>query len=358
MVKDTVNLLADGFARPEVLWLLFLLPLGTVARYLTARRRKRALQIWLGEQRPGSVHERRQWLVSFCRSLGLALLIIGCAGPQWGRDPDVPRALGRDIWIVLDVSRSMLAENPSRLERAKQYVRELAEELQRHGEYRLGLIAFAGQAKVLCPLTDDYNHFYYALKLAHPDRFGSAGRLGYNDDGSSFGTSLRAALNLAAIVHEELLRGYEQVVLITDGDDLAGNWQPAIARLRQTGMAVHVLGVGDAANESRIPSGRAEEPFLFYVDESRGRLLVMTRRHDEVLEAMTSAVEGVFQREESVQHPLVQWFEQDVKPLPAREWTDDRLPLLVQRYGWFFGAALALFIIGIARSEKPVEDRP
>src|SRR5262249_5004961 len=152
---------------------------------------------------------------------------------------------GRDIWAVLDVSRSMLAEDRisspppstlrgaasmegySRLDRAKRSLRDLADTLQRQGDYRLGLVAFAGQAKVLCPLTADYDHFRFALALAHPDRFGPAGRLSYNDDGTASGTSLRAALSLTATLHDPRVRGFEHVVLITDGDDLAGGWEAA-----------------------------------------------------------------------------------------------------------------------------------
>lgn len=377
MVKDSMNLLIASFTHPWVLWLLFLLPLLTLGRLWVQRRRQQAMQIWLGEIRLGLSRCRRQWLASLCWYFGLVLLIVGCAGPQWGRDREVPPALGRDLWVVLDVSRSMLAEDRAslpnrslnrdgswgegnnRLDRAKHYLRELADTLERHGDYRLGLVAFAGQAKVLCPLTEDYDHFRFALALARPDRFGTAGRLSYNDDGAGFGTSLRAALSLAATLHDPRLGGFEHVVLVTDGDDLAGGWQTAVGRLRPTGMSVHVLGVGDKDKDCFIPSGRSEEPFLTYEDEAEGRRRVTTRRQDKLLEDLAVAADGDYQPEEESAQPLVRWFEQSVAPLPPREWTEDRRPLLVQRYGWFFGVALALFVIGIARSDRPlpIEDQ-
>ena len=376
MVKDSLTLLSAGFAQPWALWLLFLLPLLTLGRAWVRRRRELALQVWLGELRLGGSRRRRQWLAPLAWYCGLVLLIVGCAGPQWGRDPEVPPALGRDIWIVLDVSRSMLAEDRasppvpipnrkgswgdgySRLDRAKRYLRELAEVLQKNGDYRLGLVVFAGQAKVLCPLTEDYEHFRFALAIAHPDRFGPAARLGYNDDGAGFGTSLRAALGLTAALHDPRLRGFEHVVLITDGDDLAGGWESAIGRLRQSGMAVHVLGVGDKEKDSYIPSGRPEEPFLMFDDEE-GRRRVTTRRQDKLLEELAAAANGDYQPEEEDVRPLTTWFEREVASLAAREWTEDRRPLLKQQYGWFFAGALALFFVAIVRSDRPlaIEDR-
>src|SRR5207245_152963 len=169
---------------------------------------------------------------------------------------------------------------------------------------------------------------------------GPAWRAAYDDDGSSFCTSLRAALSLAASLHDEQTRGYEHVVLVTDGDDLAGNWQLGVERLENTGMNIHVLGVGDKEKDHWIPSGRADDPYLTFEGER-----VTTRRRDDLLQELATAAKGEYQAEESAVQPLAQWFEQVVAPLPLREWSEDRQPLLTARYAWFYGAALALFVI-------------
>jgi len=355
MVTSAVNFLSDRFANPSALALLLLLPVLAAGAHWIRRRRCRAMQTWLGEQRAGAWAERRQRLAMASWAAGIVLVIIGIAGPQWGRDPSAPPARGRDIWITLDVSRSMLAEDPqSRLDRAKRYVRELLDDVQRHGDYRLGLIVFAGKAKVLCPLTEDLDHFRFALELAHPDWLGPSGRLGLGEESGSFGTSLRAALTLTAGFHDDRLRGFEHVLLITDGDDLAGGWQSGAQRLKNAGMVMHVFGIGDKDKERFIPSGRADDPYLALEGER-----VTTRRHDELLEELATVAQGDYQTEESGAHPLVQWFELAVAPLPLREWTEDRQPLLVQRYAWFFGGALVLFLLGLVRSDRPlpVEER-
>ena len=93
-----------------------------------------------------------------------ALLALVVLGPEWGRgDPgELPDpARGRDVLIVLDVSRSMLADDvpDSRLAQARRALEELTEAVQRRGGHRLALVAVAARAQVLCPLTQDFDHF-------------------------------------------------------------------------------------------------------------------------------------------------------------------------------------------------------
>ena len=85
-------------------------------------------------------------------SAGLALLIVAAAGPRWGEYFEDVEMQGIELLVVLDVSRSMLAEDvkPSRLERAKSDIRDLLRELR--GD-RVGLIVFAGMARLEVPLT-------------------------------------------------------------------------------------------------------------------------------------------------------------------------------------------------------------
>src|SRR5262249_14978457 len=140
-----------GFASPALLWLSGVLLVLAVAEGFVQRRRRRALA-WLGgfprlrtlvAQEPGL-----RPLRSFCRPLGLRLRVPAAAGPQWGRAWDQPAAPGRDLVVVLDLSRSMLAEAPSRVERARAALADLVDTVQRRGGHRLALVVFAGRAKV------------------------------------------------------------------------------------------------------------------------------------------------------------------------------------------------------------------
>src|SRR5262245_51834048 len=110
------------FANPWALYLLAAVPALAVAGLLAARRRRRAVA-GLGSAAALRSLAAREGFGPALRSvlLGAALtwLAVGVAGPQWGLDPEGAVAQGRDLVVVLDLSRSMLAETPSRLARAK-----------------------------------------------------------------------------------------------------------------------------------------------------------------------------------------------------------------------------------------------
>jgi len=94
--------------------------------------------------------------------LAVAGVGLALARPQWGETTEISRALGEDTLFILDCSRSMLASDvqPNRLTRAQYSILDF---VQRHGRGRVGLVAFAGQAFLQCPLTFDYDAFRDAL---------------------------------------------------------------------------------------------------------------------------------------------------------------------------------------------------
>src|SRR5579872_3182320 len=122
--------LTTWFAYPAFLGLLGMLPILALLLVYSRRRRQRAYEL-LGQagalqKLQQSAQAPRAWLAA-CLFLGLALLTVGAAGPRWGRMPGAsvtsPR---RALVLVLDVSRSMLAEQPSRQEQARRALQHLA----------------------------------------------------------------------------------------------------------------------------------------------------------------------------------------------------------------------------------------
>src|SRR4051812_32395549 len=146
--------LRHWFANPWGLALLVALPvLGIIA--LLALRRRRAALARLGHlpavqaliSAPGRL---RRWKRTGL-TLVLVLLCAGIAGPQWGRDWEPAAAHGRDLVVVLDMSRSMLAETPRRLDRARAALIDLSRTVQERGGHRLALVVFAARAQLICP---------------------------------------------------------------------------------------------------------------------------------------------------------------------------------------------------------------
>ncbi len=337
MAESAVNLLESFFSHGWVLLLLGLVPLLLLGSWLAQRRRRRGLVQWTGGRALADVSPRRRSLLACAAFAVPVLLIVGSAGPQWGRDPAAPGSLGRDIMVVLDLSRSMLAEYPpeSRLGRAKRYLNELTDTLQRRGGYRLGLTVFARQARVLVPLTEDYDHFRHLLEQVHPDGLGGVVRLGEGEEG----TRLRPALELAVNYLDPRSAGFQELLLVSDGDDLAGDWRVGLEAARRAGVPIHVLGVGDPEKAMRIPHAGG---YLKYQDD-----WVTTKRHDEVLGALARETGGLYVPEETAFLPLVYWFQEHIASLPVREWTEDQRPIPVARYGWLFALALVLLVLGM-----------
>lgn len=207
------------FAAPEFAWLL--LPLLLPAAALLARRQRLT---WAPSQ-------TRPWRAVLWLPAGL-LLVAALCRPQWGEVSVRQENPGRDFLFALDVSRSMLADDlaPRRLAAAKQAIARLLPELQ--GD-RLGLLAFAGTAFLVCPLTQDQDAFARALEEAGPDSL----PLG--------GSNLAAALNEA---QRALSSGAgKTLILLTDGEDHAGGAPEAARALAAAGITLHVVGVGAPA---------------------------------------------------------------------------------------------------------------
>ena len=194
-------------------WLSLIPPLAVAWVLLSLysrRRRQRAADAFVAQAMRSRIlpvdSRARFWFKLLFREAAIVMGLVALAGPQFGDQVEevVPR--GSDLYVLIDVSRSMLAQDvpPSRLGRAKADVAALLNRLE--GE-RVGLIAFAGQAVVKCPLTVDYDAFRRSLDELDP---ASAPR-----GGTAIGDAIRKALE---VFHAKTERD-QAILLFTDGDD-------------------------------------------------------------------------------------------------------------------------------------------
>jgi Ca-activated chloride channel homolog len=319
-----------GFAFHQAMYLLALLPVLGVFGLWAWRQRRLALARLGYAPALRTLVSEQGWLRlfrNFAGSMGLSMLVMGIAGPQWGRDLSQPPAPGRDLVVVLDLSRSMMAEAPSRAERGRAGLLALADAVQKRGGHRFGLVIFAGKARVLCPLTHDYDHFRDALEqldLAHPPPELSAG------------TRIGAALQEAAALHDPRFKGQQDILLISDGDDPAGDgeWHAGAEAARDQQIPVYTVGVGNAAEPSPIP---ARDGHQRYQDK-----VVLTRLEEKPLQEIARLTRGTYTPAQTRPLPLVELFHDQIERGPVREETEDALPVYQQRYAWFMGPALAL----------------
>ena len=198
-------------------------------------------------------------------------------GPGWGEKMRETTNEGTDVLIALDVSRSMLAKDadPSRLEKAKSAVRLIAGSL--NGD-RIGLIIFAGDAFLQCPLTNDTGAFLMFLDSAGPDSLRVQG------------TDIGKMLAEAGRVYKKKRLTSKMLVVITDGEDHEGGVDAEAEKFREMGVSVYAVGIG--RDGDLIPAEGSDDAGNFYRDSSGS--LVKTKKNDTLLKQLADKTGGFY----------------------------------------------------------------
>jgi Ca-activated chloride channel family protein len=294
---------AIRIAAPHRLWLLAIVLLLGAFGALSLLRRRAALRAACGalapRVAPGANLERPAARLSLSLG-GLALLALALAQPQCGTRAELSQRWGADVVVVLDVSRSMEARDvrPSRLERARMEVGALLDRLR--GD-RVGVIVFAGEAFVQCPLTTDYDAARLFMRAVGPGAVPQQG----------------TAVANALLGAKELLDGAERgsrgkvVLLVTDGEDHDGQVHAAASALAADGIRIHVLAVGTAEGapipvldgggaagflrdrQGRPVSTRLDEATLRLVADLGGGRLFVAGDPGRGLDALVAALQEV-----------------------------------------------------------------
>jgi Ca-activated chloride channel family protein len=291
--------MAMTWANPEALWLLTLLPVAAAALWWNAARRRRATRMF-GQSATLDrlIAGRARWwraAKAALMMLGMALLIVTLAGPQYGSRTRVLRKRGIDIVLALDFSKSMLARDvhPSRIKRAKAELEELLDQLH---EDRVGLVAFAGDAMAF-PMTVDYS----AVRLFLRD----LGPLDMPVGGTAIGKALIAAKRLIESSNPgndeetEVDPRAKVVILLTDGEDHEGDPIAAAEELKAAGIQVYTVGIGSATGEP-IPSYAADGTLTGHMRDASGRLIMtsLTPDNEETLAKVASITGGKYVKAE------------------------------------------------------------
>ncbi|MBO4345096.1 MAG: VWA domain-containing protein [Victivallales bacterium] len=228
----------------DMLYLLWALPLLFLIYIYAGHARRKAMDRFaasgMQERLLASVNPvRRRWK-QFAVVVALAFLIIALARPSWNPVAREVTRRGRDVVFVLDVSRSMLADDlqPNRLERAKIAIGDCIDVLE--GD-RVALVVFAGTAIVRCPLTVDYGFFRMMLSDVECRSVGKGG--------TKIGDALRLVMN---DVFDGQEKQFKDVVLITDGEDQDSFAKEAAEALGKASIRLIAIGLGDEANGTPI----------------------------------------------------------------------------------------------------------
>ncbi|MFA5203754.1 MAG: VWA domain-containing protein [Lentisphaeria bacterium] len=323
---DTVSLLVG----------LAVLAAAAVAAVLAARGRRRVLAALarppLAGRLVASLDPGRRRLRQVLFFTGLCFLLLALARPWWGtRLVTAPRH-SRDLLFAVDVSRSMLARDvpPSRLEHAKWFVREVA---RRSPGDRFGLIAFAGDAMLECPLTQDLNTLFQFLDTLDT-RSAAVG-----------GTNLAKALDTARRAFSGAEGGHRAVILLSDGEELEGQAAAETARFKESGVPLFVVGVGDPVNASMIQLGDGA-----FVRDAAGKM-VATKLNEAGLRALAEATGGIYVRSTALDANVAA-VEARVKSLVPAEHAASTRRAPIERFQWPLMLGLLCLLARLALGER------
>lgn len=277
---------------------------------------------------------------------GLSLVLVAAARPQFGDRPASLAHTGRDLLVLLDLSRSMNAsdgesgrstqDSLSRLTLAKSAVLEA---LATSPGDRVGLVVFGGSAFLQLPLTANHAAFRRFLDAAT------------TDDLANPATDLSRALAAAATTFEhEGERGFQTVLLLTDGESVEGDVGPPLKRLRLAGVPVFAIGIGTSEG-APIPADSSEAPEQWHRDHI-GRI-VQSRIEEGDLRRAANETNGVYLRWTSA---IGAGLSAELGKLEKRTMSSRTSPERADRFQWPLGLAVVMLavqpLIGVKRRRQ------
>jgi Ca-activated chloride channel family protein len=326
-----------NYAAVNLLWIILLL----AAFYVWAFKRKiklieRFVDKGLLSTVADSFDAKRYWVKAFFLLLACILCVIAFTRPQWGFKWEEVKRKGVDIFIALDVSKSMAAEDikPNRLERSKLAIVDMLKNLQ--GD-RAGLIAFSGSAFIQCPLTNDYNGFLLALNDVDTNTIPRPG------------TSISSAIKEALKGFEGGAKKYRVMIIISDGEDHEGDAEAMAKAAHAEGVNIYCIGIGSPEGELISIIDRAGNKSFLKDKEDR---VVKSRLNEGLLKKIALATGGSYVRSTPTEFGLNIIYNERVSKMEKREFENKMKKRFYERFQIPLAAVLVLLLLEPFISER------
>jgi len=327
------------FEHIEYFWFLLVIPLLTVIYLLIYYIKKKNLKNFgdpklVFELMP-EASSKKYHFKFLLTMLAVLMVIIAIAGPQVGTKLAEVKTSGSEIMIVLDISNSMMARDikPNRLERSKQDLGRLMEQLQGS---KVGLIVFAGDAYVQIPLTHDLPAARSILQGVNPNMI------------TKQGTAIADAIELASNAFNTQSTSGKAIILISDGEDHEGNIMESSQIAQRKGVYIYTIGMGTSMGD-RIPA-QGEAYNRDFIRDENGNF-VITRINEQVLSEIAYIGKGKYYHAEasgSIIRDLTSEIEKLDKPESVSQVFED----YESQFPFFIWIALIILIIDLFISEK------
>ena len=315
------------FANPHILWLLLAIPAMAVTLIAMSQLRKRNLSKF------GNIAILRnlmpdlsQWRVRIKSGLFLVAVtavIFAAARPQFGSKLKEQTSQGIEMMLVVDISNSMLAEDfaPNRLDRTRYAIDKLFASLDQD---RVGLVVFAGEAKVQLPITTDYRMARSFVKRIAPTLV------------SVQGTEIGQALNLASLSFSQNRDAGRVMILITDGETHDSSALDAAKRAAEQGIKIFAIGIG-------TPEGAPVKVDGEFIKDENDEMVV-SRLNEELLQQITAATGGGYIRATNAAFGLEE-IVTEIEKLEKGELTTLRFEEYNEQFQWVLAVAAVLLLL-------------
>lgn len=315
------------FANPHILWLLLAVPAMVGALIVVGLLRRKNIARFgnpsLLEPLMGDVS---MWRIKCKRILFLVAfvaVVFAAARPQFGSKLREQKSTGVEMMLVVDVSNSMLAEDfaPNRLDRTRYAIDKLFATLKQD---RVGLVVFAGEAKVQLPITTDYRMARSFVKRISPSLV------------SVQGTEIGQALSLAELSFSSNSEAGRAIVLITDGETHDNTALQAAERAAEKGIRIYAVGIG-------TPEGAPVKVDGEFLKDEKDEMVV-SRLNEELLQQITAATGGGYIRATNAAFGLEQIAEQ-IEKIEQGELTSLRFEEYNEQFQWILAVAAVLLVL-------------
>jgi Ca-activated chloride channel family protein len=323
------------FANPAVLNYLWLLPVVWLTlRFFLVRRQKKMSQVIEQGLLDQVTYEfslirlqRKNYALLAC----YFCLILALARPQWGFVVEKVKQEGLDIVIAVDVSKSMMTQDvkPSRLERSKLAIKDLLKKI--NGD-RIGLMAFAGEAFLTCPLTVDYAGFSLSL------------------DDLSINSIPVGGTNIEKVIREafktfgsEQLK-YKALVIITDGEEEQGHALTAAKEAKEKGIRIFTIGIGTKEGDLiQVPQSDGSMGFL---KDDQGNF-IKSHLNEDLLQQIAYETGGAYVRSSGAEFGLDYLYTHELSKWAKRSFEEKEQKKYYEQFQWPLLLALIFLFLSL-----------
>ncbi len=262
--------------------------------------------------------------------LTLVGLVLGLVNPKIGTKMETVKREGIDIVFAMDVSKSMLAEDvaPNRLDKSKQIVSQIINQL---GSDRIGIVAYAGSAFPVLPITTDYSVAKMFLQSMNTGMV------------SSQGTSLDEAIKLSATYFDEKSKTSKLLILISDGEDHSEGAESAAEEANKLGMKIITIGIGTEKGAT-IPLKKNGVVESFQKDNNNE--VVITKLNRASLEVIAKATKGGYVNGNNTKE-VIEYVKNALNNIQKTEFEATEMADFQSQFQWFLGFAFALLFLDV-----------